>query len=35
VRRIQLFSRNVPRSLFASISVNDAVREVIKQTEPV
>jgi PAS domain S-box-containing protein len=33
VRRIQLFSRSVPRSLFSSFSVNDVVREVIKQTE--
>jgi PAS domain S-box-containing protein len=34
VRRIQLFSRNVPRSLFSNFSINDAVRDVIKQTEP-
>jgi CheY-like chemotaxis protein/two-component sensor histidine kinase len=33
VRRIQLFSKSVPRSLFSSFSVNDVVREAIKQTE--
>ena len=35
VRRIQLFSRAVPKSQYTSISVNDVVREVVRLTEPV
>lgn len=35
VRRIQLFSRSAPRSLFSCFSVNDMVREAIKQTKSI
>ena len=35
VRRIQLFSRSVPKSKFAYCSVNDVVREVVTLTEPI
>jgi PAS domain S-box-containing protein len=34
VKRIQLFSRSVPKSHFSRFSLNDAVHDVIKATKP-
>lgn len=35
VKRIQLFARTVPKSHFSRFSLNDAVQDVIKSTQPV
>lgn len=34
VKRIQLFSRTVPKSQFSSFSLNDAIQDVISYTKP-